>query len=74
MPQLAQTFSRVIGRPVRYVQIPWEQFQQAAGEEITVMTKWFNNVGYEANIPALRAEYPKLTTFEQYLRHHNWEG
>lgn len=38
------------------------------------MTKWFNNVGYEANIPALRAEYPKLTTFEQYLRHHNWEG
>ena len=74
MPQLAQTFSRVIGRPVRYVQIPWEQFQQATGEEITVMTKWFNNVGYEANIPALQAEYPKLTTFEQYLRHHNWEG
>ncbi len=74
MPQLAQKFSRVIGRPVRYDQIPWEQFQQAAGEEITVMTKWFNNVGYEANIPALRAEYPKLTTFEEYLRHHHWQG
>ena len=73
LPQLAQTFSRVIGRQVNYVQISWEQFQQAAGEEITVMTKWFNNVGYQADIPALRKEYPDLTTFGQYLRRHGWE-
>ncbi len=72
LPQLAQTFSRVIGRQVSYVQIPWEQFQQSAGEEITVMTKWFNDVGYQADIAALRKEYPDLTTFEEYLRLHGW--
>jgi hypothetical protein len=32
-----------------------------------------NEVGYEADIAALREEYPKLTTFEQYLRNHGWD-
>ena len=72
MQQVAQTFSRVIGRQVGYVQMPWEQFEKAMGEEITAMNKWFNNVGYEADIPALRQEYPELTTFEEYLRRHGW--
>ncbi len=74
MPQLAQIFSDVVGKQVNYIQIPWEQFQQSTGEEITIMTKWFNQVGYEANIPALQAEYPQLTTFDQYLRHHYWQA
>ncbi len=74
MPQVAQTFSRVIGRQVGYVQTSWEQFEKAMGEEITIMNKWFNNVGYEADIAALRQEYPELTTFEEYLRHHGWSG
>ncbi|MBV9388128.1 MAG: NmrA/HSCARG family protein [Chroococcidiopsidaceae cyanobacterium CP_BM_ER_R8_30] len=73
LPQLAQTFSNVIGRQVSYVQISWEQFQQATDEEITTMTKWFNDVGYQADIPTLRKEYSQLTTFEQYLRRHGWE-
>ena len=73
MLQVAQTFSRVIGRQVSYVQMPWEQFEKAMGEEITAMNKWFNNVGYEADIPALRQEHP-LTTFEEYLRRHGWSG
>ncbi len=74
MPQVAQTFSRVIGRQVDYVQTSWEQFEKAMGEEITIMNKWFNNVGYEADIPALRQEYPELTTFEEYLCRNGWSG
>jgi uncharacterized protein YbjT (DUF2867 family) len=74
MQQMADTFGRVIGRPVRYVQLPWEQYRQVAGEEYTEMFRWLERVGYEADIPALRALYPRLTTFEQYLRTHNWEG
>jgi nucleoside-diphosphate-sugar epimerase len=35
---------------------------------------WFNDVGYEADIAALRQEYPELTIFERYLRSHGWEG
>jgi hypothetical protein len=32
------------------------------GEEYAVIYRWFNGVGYEANIAALRREYPELTT------------
>jgi hypothetical protein len=43
-------------------------------EEFTVMYRWFDDAGYEADIPTLRSEYPELTTLEQYLRNHGWEG
>jgi uncharacterized protein YbjT (DUF2867 family) len=74
MPEIAATFARVIGRPVQYHQLAWEDFRKAAGEEYAKMYRWFNEVGYEARIPALRADYPALTSFEQYLRQNGWEG
>ncbi|WP_414582590.1 NmrA/HSCARG family protein [Scytonema sp. PCC 10023] len=74
MLQMAETFSRVIGRSVRYVQTPWNAFRQAAGEEFTTMVRWMEDVGYDANLAALRKEYSKLTTLEQYLRSHGWES
>jgi len=74
MPEIAETFSRVIGREVDYYQVPWDQFEEQMGEEYAVMYRWFNDVGYEADIDALRREYPELTTFERYLRSHGWEG
>ena len=72
--EVAETFGRVIGRPVRYVQLPWDQYQQAAGEEYTKMFRWFENVGYDADVAALRQVAPQLTPFDQYLRSHAWEG
>ena len=74
MPEIAGTFSRVIGRNVDYFQVPWEGFEEQMGEEYTVMYRWFNDHGYEANIAALRDEYPGLASFEQYLRGHGWEN
>ena len=74
MPEIAETFSRVIGREVDYYQVPWDQFEEQMGEEYAVMYRWFNDVGYEADIKALRRKYPELTTFERYLRTHGWEG
>jgi uncharacterized protein YbjT (DUF2867 family) len=74
MPEIAETFGRVIGREVDYYQVPWDQFEEQMGEEFAVMYRWFNDVGYEADIGALRREYPELTTFERYLRSHGWEG
>jgi uncharacterized protein YbjT (DUF2867 family) len=73
MPEIAETFSRVIGREVRYYQVSWDQFEEQMGEVYAVMYRWFNDVGYEADIDALRREYPELTTFERYLRSHGWE-
>jgi uncharacterized protein YbjT (DUF2867 family) len=74
MPEIAGTFSRVIGRNVDYFQVPWEGFEEQMGEEYAVMYRWFNDQGYEADIAALRDEYPDLASFEQYLRGHGWEN
>ena len=74
MPEVAGTFSRVTSRNVDYLQVPWEGFEEQMGEEYTVMYRWFNDHGYEANIAALRDEYPGLASFEQYLRGHGWEN
>ncbi|MBD0253410.1 MAG: NmrA/HSCARG family protein [Rubrobacter sp.] len=74
MPEIAGTFSRVIGRNVDYFQVPWDGFEEQMGEEYTIMYRWFNDYGYEANIAALRDEYPGLASFEQYLRGHGWEN
>ena len=73
MVQTAQTFGRVIGREMGYYQIPWEQFREAMGEVVTVLNRWFNDVGFEADIAAAREEHQGLTTLEQYLRATGWE-
>ncbi len=74
MPELAETFGRVIGRKVEYAQVPWDEFREAYGEDLAVMYEWFDEVGYEVDIGALREEYPELTNFERYLRNHGWDG
>jgi len=70
--QVAETLSRVLLRNVIYVQVPWEQFRQSAGEEMTKMYRWFQNVGYHVDIPSLRKEYPNLSTLERAFRHQDW--
>ena len=72
MTELAETFRRVIGHDVAYSRIPWDQFQQMAGEDMTKMYKWFNDVGYDVDISALRTEYPRLTRLEEVLWAEGW--
>ena len=74
MQQVVETLSRVLGRTVKYVQVPWDQFRQNAGEEMTKMYRWFQDVGYHVDIAALRTEYSNLATLEQVLRRENWAG
>jgi NmrA-like family len=74
MPEIADAFSRVIGSEVHYFQTPWDQFEEQMGEEFTVMYRWFNDYGYEADVAGLRKEHPGLVSFEQYLRSHGWEN
>jgi uncharacterized protein YbjT (DUF2867 family) len=72
--EAAATFGRAIGRPVQYQQVPWEDYRKAAGEEYYKMYRWFQDVGYNADVQALRGEYPALTDFDTYLRQNGWEG
>jgi len=72
MPQIAAAFSQVLGKPIEYQQIPFEAFEQQAGEEMTIMYRWFENVGYVADLTELKRDFPKPTDFESYLRDHDW--
>ena len=73
MRQVAATLSRVLARNVRYVQIPWEQFRQSAGEEMERMYRWFEEAGYHVNIQALRRGHVFLD-LEQVLRRQEWHA
>ncbi|MFL6354045.1 MAG: NmrA/HSCARG family protein [Bryobacteraceae bacterium] len=67
MSELAEAFSRVSGREVRYQQVAWEQFEQQAGREMTVMFRWFEQKGYSVDIGAVRQQYSELTSFNRWL-------
>jgi uncharacterized protein YbjT (DUF2867 family)/quercetin dioxygenase-like cupin family protein len=72
MQEVAGTFSHVMGKKITYQQIPFEAFQQQAGEEVTTMFRWFENTGYNADLPELKKQFQPLSSFETYLRAHAW--
>jgi uncharacterized protein YbjT (DUF2867 family) len=71
MTQLAESLGRLAGRAVSYAQIPWDRFEETAGREMTLMYRWFQDVGYSADIAALRQEHANLMNFERWLQS-NW--
>jgi uncharacterized protein YbjT (DUF2867 family) len=72
MRETAAAFERVLGRAVQYVQVPWDAFRAQFGEEVAAMYRWFEDVGYEADIAAARAAYPETATLERYLHEAGW--
>jgi uncharacterized protein YbjT (DUF2867 family) len=71
--QIADVFSKVIGRPVKALGPQMPQ-GTAPTEEQIAMFNFFNGVGYDANIALLRTIYPGLQNLEQYLRRNGWEN
>lgn len=57
MLQVAESFSKVLGRPVKFVSISLEESERVRGKEWARMYQWFNAVGYNVNIPRLKAKY-----------------
>ena len=72
-PQIAETFARVIGRPVTLTP-PTGGWGNATEEEMKAAYNFFNGKAYDADIPALRRLHPGLLTLEQYLRRNGWEN
>ena len=71
--QIADTFAKVIGRPVKLAK-PTPGSGRRSDEEMKAMFVFFNGEAYDADIPALRKLHPGLLTFEQYLRKNGWEN
>jgi uncharacterized protein YbjT (DUF2867 family) len=67
-PESAVAFSRVLGKTVAYQRIPFEAFEQQVGEEMTVMYRWFEAVGYAANLAQLKRGFPAPIGLESSLR------
>jgi uncharacterized protein YbjT (DUF2867 family) len=67
MREIADAFGRKIGRPVRYAQTPWDEFEKKMGPELTPMYKWFESDGYHVDLAAVRAERPQTLRFEHWL-------
>ena len=71
--QIADTFTKVIGRSVRLA-APRADEGWGDAEERAAGFNFFNGQAYDADIPALRKLHPGLLTLEQYLRKHGWEN
>jgi len=67
-PQIAEVISTVIGRSVNLT--------PATGpppdKDMAKMVQWFNDAGYEADIPALTAVNIELMTLETWLKKNKW--
>jgi uncharacterized protein YbjT (DUF2867 family) len=73
--QIAETFTEVIGRPVKLVMPTGDGgARRRSDEEMKAMFNFFNGEAYDADIPALRKLHPGLLTLEQYLRKNGWEN
>jgi uncharacterized protein YbjT (DUF2867 family) len=74
--ELAEILRRVTGHEIHYVELPLEQVRQAMGEDGARMFEWFDEVGYSADIEALRREHPEVRwhTFEEWAKEQDWSA
>jgi len=66
LPAYAEAIAADIDARVDYVQVPWEALREQS-EDLYRMFDFFAREGYAADIAALRADYPALKTFDDWL-------
>ncbi len=69
--QIAESIEHATGKPTRFVELPGEQLRSFDAESAN-MYEWFNQSGYQADIPALRELHPELLTLDAWLRQADW--
>lgn len=71
--QMAEAFSRAQGSPVVYQSIPPWIFLLLFRKSLFDLIQWYRTQGYQADVPALRKEFPGLlTTFAEFLEETHW--
>ncbi len=71
--EFVDALSRATGADVRHQQISWRAYEDASGEQMTGMLRWFDDTGYQVDVSALRTLHPNLLTYEQYLKQLDWD-
>ena len=73
MPETAALLTTAMGRPIRFQEFQMEQAEAAMGHDLATMFRWFNEVGYAIDIPALTRQFGiPLTTFAEWLKTVDW--
>jgi uncharacterized protein YbjT (DUF2867 family) len=67
------TFGTVMGVEVVYRQMPLEEYLATMPKPLRPLFRWYDDVGYVADVAGLRQRYPNLTTLDGYLRDTGWE-
>lgn len=68
MPEAAAAMSELVGKTVTYQPIPIAAVRQNS-EDFALMLEWFDNVGYNADIPALESRWGiRPITLKQWVR------
>jgi uncharacterized protein YbjT (DUF2867 family) len=72
--EAAKTFSRVLGKEVKFQKLPLPLVRLVLGKEFYQMFRWFNDSGFKADIPGLRRNYPEihLLSLEEWLMQEGW--
>jgi len=69
---IAAAMSRVMGTPVVYYQIPWDEYVATATETAVSRERWYFDNTDPVDVDALRREYDWLIRFEDYLIESGW--
>ena len=69
---VAAAMGRVLGKPVRYRQIPWEEYKATATPTAVAREEWYLENSDPVDVAALRRQYSWLMTFEEYLVGAGW--
>ena len=71
--ELAAAFGKHTGLPARFEPVPLDQLREEGLVWQATSYSWLNSIGYHADIPALRAQFPGLLTLESWLAKTNWQ-
>jgi uncharacterized protein YbjT (DUF2867 family) len=66
LAEVAEVLSKEFNKPAIVMEEAREQFQS------NKMFPWFENAGYEADIPALRKTYTGLKDFKEWVKNSGW--
>ncbi|MBB4289862.1 uncharacterized protein YbjT (DUF2867 family) [Rhizobium leguminosarum] len=71
--QQANILSEVLGRPITYRELPIAAIRQQS-EDTALMFEWFDRTGYDADIAALRRDFPEVGwhSYADWARGFDW--
>lgn len=67
MPEFCRILSEAAGKTITYEAIPVEVAEPHVGRDFALMFRWFNEVGYSADIAALNKKYG-MTNFRDFVK------